>query len=264
MQNSLERHAERVLIVVPAYNEEARLHVQAYLHGSEALRQQLKSAGSSCTVEFLFVNDGSRDGTRGVIEELCAADASFSLLDLNVNGGKAEAVRRGFVQTMEQSPLHYDYIGYWDADLATPLEEVWNLVQPMLNNEALQLAMGSRVKLLGRDIQRRPLRHYLGRIFATFVSLTLDLAVYDTQCGAKIFRTSEALRKTFVSKFLSRWIFDVEILARMRGHGLDLESSIVEVPLQRWVDVAGSKVRLRDFLRAALELLQIARTHRYK
>jgi glycosyltransferase involved in cell wall biosynthesis len=262
--SSLQRRTLRVLIVIPAYNEESRINLQVYLEDLQALRRQLDQTQSCCSVDILFVNDGSSDGTSRVIQQLCASEPSFSLLDLPVNSGKAEAVRRGFVKALDSGIPIYDFIGYWDADLATPLAEVENLMLPLLANDQIQVAMGSRVKLLGRDIQRRPLRHYFGRIFATFVSLTLDLAVYDTQCGAKIFRTSEALRKTFSQTFVSRWIFDVEILARLRSHGVDLESSIVEVPLRRWVDVAGSKVRMRDFLRAGMELLKIAKIHREK
>src|SRR5437762_2862299 len=71
-----------------------------------------------------------------------------------------------------------------------------------------------RVKLLGRNIQRSLIRHYCGRVFATVASLALGVDVYDTQCGAKIFRATPEMRQIFATPFRSQWIFDVEILSR--------------------------------------------------
>ncbi len=122
--------------------------------------------------------------------------------------------------------------------------------------------MGSRVKLLGRNIDRRRSRHYLGRVFATAVSMVLGLEVYDTQCGAKLFRTTQLMGALFQQPFLSRWIFDVEILARLikarRGTELPQpEQTIYELPLTEWKDIPGSKLAYGDFVRAAWELYRI-------
>jgi hypothetical protein len=122
------------------------------------------------------------------------------------------------------------------------------------------------VQLLGRDIRRSAVRHYLGRVFATCASRTLRLPVYDTQCGAKMFRVSPRMLTVFSRPFLSRWVFDVEILARMvRGGLCDRRSNddvpVCELPLRAWRDVQGSKLRGRDFVRAAWELLQIYRKY---
>jgi hypothetical protein len=128
----------------------------------------------------------------------------------------------------------------------------------------LEVIIGARVKLLGRRIERRPVRHYLGRLFATAVSAVLDLAVYDTQCGAKLFRVSPLINALFDQPFHSRWIFDVEIIARLiqsrRGNALPQpEHMIYEFPLTEWTDIPGSKLTYTDFIRAAWELLQIRR-----
>jgi len=171
----------------------------------------------------------------------------------------AEAVRRGMKLALRRSPA---MVGYWDADLATPLEAVLQFRSVLEQRPELVLVMGSRVALLGRRIRRRWIRHVLGRAFATAASLTLDLVVYDTQCGAKLFRVTPETASLFDRPFHTRWIFDVEILARMiaatrAGGGLPAEETLYEFPLDRWEDVAGSRLTSRDFLIAALDLAAI-------
>jgi hypothetical protein len=107
----------------------------------------------------------------------------------------------------------------------------------------------------------------LGRVFATAASLTLGLPVYDTQCGAKLFRANSILREVVADPFLTKWVFDVELLARYRcrlhaSGQTDFEDRLFEVPLMSWRDVPGSKVRAWDFFGAFLELLRIARAYR--
>ncbi len=98
--------------------------------------------------------------------------------------------------------------------------------------------------------------------------MTLGLAIYDTQCGAKIFRVSPELASILKGRFLSRWVFDVEILARYiafyQGSVSYLRDSIYEFPLPRWSDVDGSKVRPGDFFKAAIDLFRIYRTYLVK
>jgi len=237
-------------IVVPCYNEEKRLDVASFRAFSN------RSYG----ITFLFVDDGSADETLQLLQSLQAADPTkFSVLSLPQNQGKAEAVRRGILTAIESQP---DYVGFWDADLATPLSAIPQFVDFAESRPDLDMIMGSRVKLLGRNIERLPSRHYLGRVFATAVSTILGLDVYDTQCGAKLFRVTPFIVALFQQFFLSRWIFDVEILARLikarRGTKLPQpEQTIYEFPLTEWRDVPGSKLEYGDFVRAAWELFRI-------
>lgn len=238
------------VIVVPCYNEAARLDVSAF----DAYMAQSRG------VSFVMVDDGSRDGTRNVLEQLRTAHPQrIAVLGLGENVGKAEAVRRGVKAALRRAPA---MVGYWDADLATPLVSIDRFRNVLVERSDLLLVMGSRVGLLGRQIERTWKRHFMGRAFATAASLVLGLGVYDTQCGAKLFRVMPSTATLFDRPFRTRWIFDVEILARMMSAGswnaeLRAADVIYEYPLERWQDVAGSRLKARDFLIAAADLAMI-------
>ena len=239
----------KTCIIVPCYNEVGRLNAGEFLEW----------AHQEPELHFLFVDDGSTDGSREKLDGLGrACPEQIRHIDMERNRGKAEAVRRGF---MEAFASGFDFIGYWDADLATPLETIPRFCE-LLEDGGVDGVIGSRVLLLGRHIRRKPFRHYLGRVFATCASLAIGLPVYDTQCGAKIFRNTERLRLVFLTPFRVNWTFDVEILARFllleRIHGGPaIRDRFVEYPLERWEDVAGSKVKVSDFLRGVWEVLKI-------
>ena len=242
--------AEWCSIVVPCFNEEQRLRPQGF--------SDYIALGSR--VRFIFVNDGSTDRTLQILQELRAANPdSVHILDLQLNGGKAEAVRAGILQAVSLGGSAC--VGFWDADGATPLDALGELLGELARQPQIEMVFGSRVCLLGRRIHRKPFRHYLGRAFASVVSLMLRLPIYDTQCGAKIFRVTPNLLRIMNAPFHSRWIFDVEIIARLlalNGRNHDRVSQMIyEYPLHEWTDVSGSKVKATVFLRAIIELLQI-------
>ncbi len=241
---------KRVCVIVPCYNEARRLDVgryRSYLENSDHVR-------------ILFVDDGSTDNTIQVVETVCAGlEQKSAVFKCARNSGKAEAVRVGINHALTN--FEQEIVGYWDADLATPLESIDKFLSVLDNRPVIAMVFGSRVKLLGREVQRRAVRHYLGRIFATVVSAILRLPIYDTQCGAKLFRVTPQTREVFRDPFLSKWVFDVEIIARYlnlyrRDFAL-LENVIYEYPLEQWVDVAGSKVRPYDFLVAFGDVARI-------
>jgi hypothetical protein len=121
------------------------------------------------------------------------------------------------------------------------------------------VVLASRVRLLGREIERQAIRHYTGRVFATAASLLLQLPVYDTQCGAKCFKRTPALLAALTAPFTSRWAFDVELLLRLTTDGGLREADLLEVPLQSWCDVGGSKLTTTAMARAAMDILRMSR-----
>jgi dolichyl-phosphate beta-glucosyltransferase len=238
-------------LVVPCYNEASRLNVAAFD----------RFLGARPTAHLCFVNDGSTDGTEEVLAPLTAGRPQRVLvLSLPKNAGKAEAVRQGMLRAATWKP--FGYIGYWDADLATPLDEVDAMLQTTAARTDCVMVLGLRLKRLGAGVERSAARHYLGRVFATCASLVLRLPVYDTQCGAKLVQGA-MVPQLFDEPFRSRWIFDVELLARLRNLvGVErMRTRVVEYPLQQWHDVRGSKVSPMAWVRAPRELLTIWRRY---
>ena len=236
----------RVRLVIPCYNEESRLS-----------EDELRALLDDERIRILFVNDGSTDGTLGLLGRLVAElpDGRAALLDLPKNGGKAEAVRQGLRRALAEGATE---VGYIDADFATPPSEVRRLVDELHRSDAT-VVLGSRVSRLGADIDRNMARHYLGRVFATTASMILGLAVYDTQCGAKLFRDTPTLRHALQQPFRSRWAFDVELLGRLVAGGPGAPgitaADMLEVPLRRWADVGGSKLGGNAMVKAGMDLL---------
>ena len=232
-------------LVIPCYNEENRLK-------SDALLAFLSQAPD---FELLLVDDGSQDGTWDVIQKLTLLNPRAKGLRLPKNQGKAEAVRAGVNQALKNPDLQF--VGYFDADLATPLEESHRMTKYFNEQPFYQMILGSRLKKLGNQIDRKWSRHLLGRLFATAVAQILKLPVYDTQCGAKLFRAPIA-RELFKDPFVSPWFFDVEILARHLNNNGNA-NQIFEMPLKKWVHQPGSKLKSSDYLRVPWELLKIWR-----
>jgi len=166
-------------------------------------------------------------------------------------------VRQGVLHAA--SSRRFPFIGYWDADLSTPLRQLPAMLRAFDANPSCAVAMGSRVRRLGSNIRRSALRHYSGRAFSTLASIVLKLPVYDSQCGAKVVR-ADVVDVLFGDPFLTRWVFDVEILARLRNYlGRDsVLGAVTEVPLMEWAEVGGSKLRLVHVLKVPLELLRIS------
>ncbi len=239
---------KKIGIVVPCFNESLRFDRDSFLSFVQKSKDE---------IFFCFVNDGSTDNTSYILKEMTLKSDRFYFLDLKHNKGKAEAVRQGvfFLSRMDE----FEWIGFWDADLATPLNEIELFKYMISKNSELKFVMGSRIMRLGSTIYRHWYRHYLGRVFATCASISLSLPVYDTQCGAK-FIYWDLAKEIFCDPFKSSWLFDIELIFRTIKTNFYKSSGnkiFYEIPLNQWQDKKGSKLKFIDFLRAPLEMVRI-------
>lgn len=229
-------------LIVPCFNEEQRLRLDQF------------AAAAGPELFILFANDGSTDKTSDLIQKFILKHPQLGLYSAPQNMGKGAVVRAAFQFLQQNRNLKADdWIGYWDADLATPLSEVANMKKyaQSLYGSQVEGIYSSRIYRLGSRIIRSSLRHYCGRAFATVISLLLRVESYDSQCGAKLF-TLKAAEKAFAEPFISRWIFDVEILMRLEG------LPVIEYPLLHWEDIPGSKIKIfRESLRIFKDILRI-------
>ncbi len=237
-------------IVVPCSNEAERFDLPRYR----------RFAANQHALRFLFVNDGSQDGTPEILARLQRDDPNrFDLLDLDINSGKAEAVRQGLLAALQTGA---ELVGYWDADLSTPLEAIPVFRFVMQRRPEIDVVIGSRIPLLGRSIEHRFGSAFCRRLLARAASFVLGMGIFDSQCGAKLFRASAELHAVLSQPFRARQMFDVEILARLinvrRGTELPpLSNVIYEQPLEQWDDAARERINPADLFRVAGELAAI-------
>ncbi|NBC83297.1 MAG: glycosyltransferase [Bacteroidetes bacterium] len=233
-------------IVIPCFNEHKRLNVAL-------IDDYIKNTSG---VMLLFVDDGSTDNTKSLLQQIDNEYSAVSCFYLDQNQGKAEAVRQGINHLLQNG---LTYVGYFDADFSTPLSCINTFIEILEDsNEQLSVVIGSRVKRSGSEISRKLSRHIIGRIFATLISYTLGLPVYDTQCGAKIFRR-EVAENVFSERFQNRWLFDVEIFARciIKLGYKNTNNMILEYPLEIWKDAGDSRIKFKDSVKLPFALLKL-------
>jgi dolichyl-phosphate beta-glucosyltransferase len=229
-------------LVVPAYNEEARL--------AETLPQMWDFLHRHFPgFELIVVDDGSRDATGRVVEDFARDHGGVKLISYQPNRGKGHAVRAGVLKARG------DLVLFSDADLATPLEEVENLLAPL--GSGSDIAIASRAAKGARRVVRQPwYRELAGRCFNLMVQLMAVPGIKDTQCGFKLFPRPVA-HDVFARYEEDGFSFDIEVL----HIALRLGYQVAEVPV-RWMHREGSKVKMsRDVPRMFLALLRIRRRH---
>lgn len=238
-------------VVIPCYNEEDRLSSGEFRN----------FAHQNLGYHLCFVNDGSTDKTLEVLEELRQSNPeNISIYDCEKNGGKAEAVRQGTLHLVKDKQL--DYIGFLDADLSTDFRDFDDLVKTIETSD-FKIVSGSRIARMGANITKESARRIISLTINKIIQTILGMPFKDTQCGAKIM-DREIATLMFKDKFITKWLFDVEIFMRMRKHYGKTEAKrlICEQPLKRWIHADGSKLSMKDSVKIVGQLAQIAYTYK--
>jgi CheY-like chemotaxis protein len=238
-------------VVIPCYNEESRLIGDEFK----------KFVHSNLGYHLCFVNDGSKDNTLEFLQQLVKGNEDrISVYNCEKNLGKAEAVRLGMLHLSKQT--QFNYIGFLDADLSTNFDDFKDLVSE-ISNSKFKIVSGSRMTRMGANIEKESSRSIISKMVNLIIRKTLNMNFKDTQCGAKIM-TKELIHATFQKKFITKWLFDVEIFMRMKKiYGKnEAKDLICEKPLNRWIHADGSKLSFKDSLQIMLQIGQIALHYR--
>lgn len=229
-------------LILPAFNEEARI-------GKNLGRLLSFLRSQPYASEVIIVDDGSRDRTAGVVQEIGRESSSLRILCNDNNLGKGGAVRAGMLEGKGR------FLFFSDADLSVPIEILPDFLAELENH--CDVAIGTRQKAGARiEIHQPFYREFMGKVYTRLSNWILGLHASDFTCGFKGFRR-EVARELFSRQRLRRWSFDSEILylARLKGY------RVLEIPVT-WSDDRGSKVRLwRDVISSFLGLVRIRLYH---
>lgn len=243
MRISYPQHVESA-IVIPCYNESKRINPNLYLDGIKDFSSQI-----------FLVDDGSRDNTFSVLKNLerSAPDRFIAIKSID-NNGKAEAVRRGMREALDRK---FKFIGFMDADLATPFSEVPSFLRVFKENPEVNSVIGTRLKLAGHKIDRSNSKYFMQRVIAAMGNLLFSPKVSDTQCGAKMFK-ADVLQPAIKEKFSVDWLFDQELLTRLsRLNENKNKNWLYELPLSKWTEVGGSHIKKSDYLKCLKDYFKL-------
>lgn len=233
---------QNLFMIVPCFNEEKRINLDYWNKLAELPN-----------VHWIFVNDGSSDGTKSLLNQI----ENSSVINLESNSGKAEAIRKGILETFNKDQSEIFQFGYLDADSAFEIEDIKNVIKLSFSKESTYDSYwGSRVALSGRHIYRNNLRHILSRILITIFGYRLGNLPYDPQTGFKIFKFSNEQMAIFDKNFLTKWFLDLEILLRFKAVNKK-DMKIWEEPVNSWKDIEGSKIRGLEIITVFKDLIKI-------
>jgi len=217
-----------ISIVIPAYNESKRIEktvqkIAAYMKGKQC--------------EILVIDDGSTDSTTKIAKKYA------TVITLKKNTGKGFAIKTGF------NHAKGDIILFTDADLATPIEELTDML-PLLQKADIVIA--SRYIKSDKQVKQSTKRKIIGSLFSMYEKCILGLTFKDTQCGFKLY-TKKAAKLIASKQLITQFAFDIEQLIIAKRNNLN----VIEHPVN-WFDKSGSTVRIvRDGTRMFVDTLKI-------
>ncbi|MBN2190390.1 MAG: glycosyltransferase family 2 protein [Candidatus Aureabacteria bacterium] len=233
----------KISIIIPAYNEGNSIK-----SAIKVIDEFLKAGAEN--YEIIVVDDGSKDKSTQLVQQLAGKNDKIILLKNGANRGKGYSVKRGMLQATG------DIRVFADADMSTPIETLTGMIEFVKNG--YDVVIGSR-RTQGAVIEIRQnfLRENMGRVFNMLVRLIVLRGFSDTQCGFKLF-TKKAAENIFKLQKFDNFVFDVEILYIAKKLGF----KIIEAPV-KWYNSTDSKVRpFRDSLSMFLDLFKIRFFHR--
>ena len=225
---------QSISLVIPVYNEEERLQ--------KNFSKYLKFLAQFQKKEFIVVDDGSTDETKQILEQLARNKKFIKIISYRKNMGKGYAVKSGVLSS------HFDVILVSDCDLSTPLQEVFKFEKYL---KEFDIVIGSR-GLKDSDVQVRQhvLKDLSGKLSNYLIRALLNIEIYDTQCGFKVFNQRSKI--LFQKQKINRFGFDFEILFLAKK----LNFMVKEVGVT-WRNDVLSKVKKIDYIKTLLELFKV-------
>jgi glycosyltransferase involved in cell wall biosynthesis len=262
MKMSRSDSTKKSALVIPFFNESNRIN---HLFFSSILELKL---------EFLImVDDGSTDESQEIISQIVGQNKKLVWLRNEVNKGKSEALRLGFLKALD---LGCDIVMTSDADGAiasSDLERALALAEIRMNStdpieQVYGVISGARVRLSGWQIERTTFRQWVGRVVATLVAIISRIEMYDPQSPVRAYIVNQnQFRKALREKFKTRWFSEVELILRLSNcteSGNMPQLQIYEFPLNYFKDIEGGSLNPNKIFLVLKELYLLHQVSRFR
>lgn len=224
-------------VIIPAYNEEKRIS-KTLLAVDEYLARQ------NYDYEIIVIDDGSKDNTVSVVKNLAKIVRNLRLIENKENKGKGGVTAQGMLLAKGQYRL------FMDADNATAVDHFEKMLPHF--RSGFDIVIGSRAVEGAKIAVHQP---FYKELFGKAGNLVIQAAavpgIWDTQCGFKAF-TARAAEEIFKQLTITRWGFDVEVLALARF----LDFKIKEIPVY-WINDPLSHVTLKAYVRVFFDTFKV-------
>jgi len=224
-----------VTAIIPVYNDRNAL-LRALPRSIEIF------SGITDGFELIVAEDGSTDGSSGIVKEYEEQDSRIHLVHSDERLGRGKALNRAFLLAKGK------IVCYFDVDLATDMQHVSELISAIRNGA--DISTGSRL-LPGSDIRRTGGREVASRTYNFLVRCILGSRVFDHQCGFKAFN-KERILPVLPHIRSNHWFWDTEILVRAQRQGY----TVTEFPV-RWRAGKGTTVRAKDVFEMGSSILRL-------
>jgi glycosyltransferase involved in cell wall biosynthesis len=224
-----------VTAIIPVFNDRHSLEI-AIPRSVENLSRITEG------FELIVAEDGSTDGSAGLVREYEQKDSRIHLLHRDERLGRGKALNRAISESKGK------IVCYYDVDLATDMHHLPELIRSI--REGADIATGSRL-MPGSDIVRTGGREIASRSYNFLVRLFLGSRIYDHQCGFKAFNKEKIVR-ILPAIHSNHWFWDTELLVRAQRNGY----TVREFPV-RWRAGKGTTVKINDVFEMGSSILRL-------